>query len=171
MTVSEVFKAISEHMLTGIMFHDQMADYYDFLSLPRYRDTHKEHAEHESKVYRALHEYYMNHYDRFVAEEQVENPGVIPVSWRKHSRGDVDTSTRRNAVKDGVEKWISWETETKKLYQSMVQELFADGEVAAASAIFDLVQDVDKELQYAEWKRLILDATDYDMVYIAEEQK
>ena len=31
MTVEEIFRDLSAHMVKGVMIHEQLADYYDFL--------------------------------------------------------------------------------------------------------------------------------------------
>ena len=42
MTVDEIFSKLSGHMIKGLMIHDQMSDYYDFLSLRGYKRCHND---------------------------------------------------------------------------------------------------------------------------------
>ena len=62
MNSEELFAKISAHMVKGIMFHAQMADYYDFLGLRGYKRMHEYHYFEESMMFRALHRYYINNY-------------------------------------------------------------------------------------------------------------
>ena len=119
MTVEEIFATISSHMVKGLMIHTQLADYYDFLGLCGYKRCHEYHALKETCSYRGINRYYINHYNKLVVEQPIENPEVIPQNWYQYTRQDVDANTKRNAVKNGLDKWVEWEQETKKLYEQM----------------------------------------------------
>ena len=170
MSVEEIFKQISAHMIKGVMIHEQLSDYYDFLNLHGYKRCHEYHARCEMRSMRHLHRYFINHFGRLIEEEQIENPDVIPASWYRYKRDEVDVNTKRNAVKSGIEKWLAWETETKDLYQRMYKELMEIGEVAAAKKIGCLVCAVDKELKWAQRKHINLVSADYGIGYILGEQ-
>lgn len=77
----------------------------------------------------------------------------------------------RAAVKDGLDSWVSWEIETKKLYEKMAKELLNIGAVGAELQFEALICDVEEELATAEKYQLHKNATDYDIVDIIEEQK
>ena len=166
LSVEEIYAELSAHMIKGIMFHEQMSNYYDFLNLHGYKRCHEYHCMAEMQGLRKLHRYYINHYNRLIPEKRVEDPEAIPANWLKYSRQDVDITTRRNAVKAGVEKWVEWETETKRLYQDMYKELMSLGEVASANTLAECVVDVDRELKYAQRKHITLMSVDYDADYI-----
>lgn len=170
MTTEEIFAAISAHFVKGMMIHDQMADYYDFLSLRGYKRCHEYHFKKESANYRKLHRYHLNHYHRLIPEQRIDNPEIIPATWYKYTRADVDPSTKRNAVKTGIEKWISWEKETKEKLQQALRDLAENGDEAAVIFIGGFLQDVDCELKHAERKALDLAAAEYNLPYILTEQ-
>ena len=170
MTVDEIFRDLSAHMIKGVMTHEELANYYDFLGLKGYKRCHEYHTMAEMCSYRQLCRYYINHYSKLVPYIEIEQPSVIPESWYSHVREDVDPSTKKNAVKNGLTMWIDWERETKDLYQKMYKELLGLGEVASANMIMCLVEDVDCELKKAERYMLNKVATGFDMVDIIEEQ-
>lgn len=170
MTIDEIFKKLSAHIIKGIMIHEQMADYYDFLNLHGYKRCHEYHAKCEMKNMRKLHRYFINHFNKLIEEENIENPDVIPASWYRYTRQDVDTNTKRSAVKAGIEKWVSWEKETKDFYESMVTELIDMGEQSAAKKVACLLHDVDCELKWAQRRHINLLSADYDIGYILGEQ-
>jgi hypothetical protein len=147
MTVEEIFKNISSHTIKGVMVHEQMSDYYDFLNLHGYKRMHEYHMHCEMKSMRKLHRYFLNHFNRLIEEDVIENPDIIPSSWYRYTRQEVDVNTKRNAVKSGIEKWVAWEEETKDLYEKMYNELLSLGEVAAAKKISCFIHDVDCELK------------------------
>ena len=170
MTVPEIFKEISSHMIYGIMFHAQQADMYDFLNLRGYKRMSEYHLFCEMKNMRKLHRYYLNHFNKLIEEDDVENPNVIPMSWYNYSRQDVDTNTKRTSVKTGVEAWVDWEIRTKEMYEDMYKELIEVGEVAAAKMLCCFVHDVDKELKHAQRYHINLKSVDYSIDYILFEQ-
>ena len=170
MTVDEIFSKLSAHMLTGIMLHEDLANYYDFLGLGGYKRCHEYHSLAEYASYRSVCRYYINHYNKLIPYTESEQEEVIPKSWYDHVRQDVDMSTKRNSVKNGLAIWVNWERETKATYEEMYKELYDLGEIAGACKIKCLIKDVDKELKKAERYHLNKVAVDYDMPYIVSEQ-
>lgn len=171
MEVQEIFDNLAEHMLKGMMIHENLANYYDFLGLRGYKRCHEYHFLEETKNYRKICRYYINHYSRLIHEPEFSAPDVIPESWYSHIREDVDISTKKNAVKNGLMIWKQWEKETKTFYQNMYKELLERNEVASANKINELVCDVDEELKEVQRYLLNKEAINYDMSVIVEEQK
>ena len=170
MTVDEIFAELSAQEIKGLMIHDQMADYYDFLSLRGYKRAHEYHYKKEMCNYRRLHRYFINHFGKLIEERRIDNPETIPASWYRYTRKEVDANTKRGAVRTGIEKWIAWEKETKALYQTAYKELMDNKEEAAAIFMQDYIRDVDCELKWAERKALELEAVDYSLAFIIGEQ-
>lgn len=170
MTIDEIFSELSGHLIKGLMLHDQMSDYYDFLSLRGYKRCHEYHYKKEMCSYRRLHRYFINHYGKLIEEKRIDDPEAIPSSWYRYKRNEVDASTKRSAVRAGVEKWVAWEKDTKELMQRAYRELMQANEEAAAIFLQDFIADVDCELKYAERKAIDLDAVDYNLAYIIGEQ-
>lgn len=171
MTVDEIFAKINTHIIKGLMTHSQMADYYDFLGLKGYKRCHEYHYFAENCTYREVNRYFINHYSRLIPEMPIDNPAIIPESWYKYTRSDVDANTKKNAVKRGLTLWVDWEKETKKLYEEMYAELLAIKEIAGAMLVSELICDVNCELKKAERYMLEKKAVDYDMTVIMGEQK
>lgn len=171
MTVDEVYSEIAAHMIKGMMIHEQLANYYDFLGLEGYKRCHEYHYLNETCAYRGLCRYFINHHNKLIPYKEIDNPNVIPSNWYNHVRNDVDTGTKKNAVKAGLTKWIEWERETKTLYENMYGELTDINEVASAFKIKELICDVDNELKKAERYLLNKEAVGYDITVIIGEQK
>lgn len=171
MTVEEIYKALSERKLRGIMMHDYYVDYFDFLNLHGYKRMQEYHAKHEMKSFRKIHGYYIEQYNKLIPDSRFEAEEYIPASWYQYSRQDVDINTKRNAVKMAFDKWCEWEGETKKFYEQMYKELFDLGEIASAKKVAKMVKDVSHEHKWVVRKKLDLASADYDMGYILGEQK
>lgn len=170
MTVEEIFSKLSQHMLKGIMIHEQLANYYDFLALMGYKRCHEYHFLNEICLYRGVCRYFINHYNKLLQYTDTESVEIIPKSWYNYTRQDVDMSTKKNAVKNGFTKWVEWKKETKALYENIYKELVEIGEVAAAMKVKELICDVDSELKKAEREFLYKKSVDFDMIVIVDEQ-
>lgn len=171
MTVDEIYAKIAQHMVKGIMIHEQLANYYDFLSLQGYKRCHEYHFLKEMCSYRSICRYFINHHNKLVPYLPVDNPKVIPDSWYKYTRQDVDSATKKSAIKNGLTIWNDWEKETKKLYEQMYKELMNINEVASALKIKELICDVDCELKKVERYSINLKAIDYNLEIIVPDQK
>lgn len=171
MTCEEIFTKLAEHQIKGMMVHEQLANYYDFLGLPGYRNCHEYHFMKESCSYRKLCRFYINRYNKLIPETEFDNPEVIPENWYSHVRQDVDISTKKNGVKNGLVKWVDWEMKTKKLYCDMYKEAIDNDSIDSACFIKDMIKDVSKELKSASGYLLNKEAIEYDMSVIVGEQK
>ena len=171
MTVQEIFESLSRRMLDGIMLHSDMVDYYSFISLNGYAKCHEMHMIAESKSFRKLRKHYLDSHDMLIHDAEIPRESVISDSWYKHRRQEVDIATVKKAVKDGLEKWVAHETETKRFYEEMSRELWDIGETESAIYVEKLVDDVSKELAKAKKYHLRKKLIDYDMTEIMSEQK
>lgn len=171
MEVEEIFSNIVAHQIEGIMFHDQMANYYRFLGLKGFAREQEHHFIEETATYQKISRYYVRHYNKLLPQKETANPQAIPSSWFNYKRQDVDTSTRRNAVDEGYTQWIKWEIDTKALYEASARSLYEAGAIASAIVVEKLVSDVERELKNAEEEKLDLEAMSYDLPGIIEMQK
>lgn len=171
MTIDEIFSKLATHMVEGIMIHDEMANAYDFLGLRGFAKCQDYHHIEETNNYRCLVHYFSIHYHKLIQLNEIPKPQIIPAAWYKYTTLDVDINTKRNAVKELMNKWVEWEKSTKKLYQSMRQELITLGEVAAALKLDYFICDVDKELIHAEKKLIKLETLGYDISTIISWQE
>lgn len=166
MEVYEVFSRLKARMLEGMVFHDEMARYYDFLTLSGFRDCQREHYEEETKGYQTLCDYYMHHFNKLIPEQSMIRPDVIPDNWYNYQRADVDAGTKKSAVRNAVHRWVEWETDTKNIYEDMCGELLNNGEIAAYDFVLQYVKGVDEELKEAQTHKNILETVGYDLLYI-----
>lgn len=171
MTIESIFIQLAAHMKTGIEMHHKMMEAYNFISLKGYKKCQEYHYLSELKEYLNLCQYYLEHYYKLLNVPPAAETNVFSSSWYKYTQQEVDTNTKRTAVRDIMKKWIDWETETKTLYQNMYKELIALNEVAAASFLKNYINDVLEELQQAQQKQIELETINYDAVEIIKEQQ
>lgn len=170
MTVDEIFNTIAAHMEKGVRIHKAMMQAYDFLALKGYSKCQEYHYIEETNNYLNLLHYYMITYQKLIEVKEPIEIDIIPASWYKHTREDVDNNTRRSAIKELMIKWVQWEKSTKTLLQQMYRELDALNEVAAAMYVKNCIEEVESELQNAQQKQLELETINYDLVEIIDEQ-
>lgn len=169
MAVQEIMNSIASHMVKGMMFHEQMAEYYSFLNLKGYSRCHEYHFMEETCCYRKFCKFYTKHYHKLLRTD-ISNPDAIPSTWYDHTSFDVDNGTLRSSVREGLSMWSEWEKETKSLYETSYKELMDEGEVRAAMYVGKLVKEVSHELEKVESYELSKKATDYNLSNIISEQ-
>lgn len=152
------------------MMHEQMSQYYRFLGMNGYAERHDWHYNQENTTYKFIRDYYINHYNKLPPKASAINPNVIPDGWYRYSRDEVDASTKKSAVKVGLNTWKEWEEKTKEFYQATYYELINMKEIAFAHAMDALIANVDMELTDVISYCLKHKATDYDMDIIMSEQ-
>lgn len=157
-------------MTKGLMIHSQLSDYFGFLGLPGYKKAHCYHYFAENQSYKELSNYYLRHYNKLIVELPLETPQIIPEDWYQFTRQQVTGEVRETAVSTGLSKWISWEKETKKLYEKCHAQLLENGDVAAALFLEKYIEDVDMELAEAQEEFLSLSIVDFDFTYISDRQ-
>lgn len=167
----EVFNEVSKRIIQGIMFHEEMADYFDFLNLHGLKRWHETRYIEESCSLRGLHRYVVNHCNRLIDDGEVKANRYISSSWYNTNRLRVDTSARRQAVRDTFDTWYKWECETKEFYEKMFKTLTENSKIAEANKINELIKATDHELKIVARKMLEYKAVDYDMQYIMFQQE
>jgi hypothetical protein len=152
------------------MFHDQMADLFDFLGLMGFKRMHEYQYLSESAEHRALKRYYLNHHNKLLNELEVYRPKEIPDDWYRYTRFDVTQTVRTQAIEKAFTRYSDWEAETKELYESCAKALLDMGHVADYCKVKSLVCDVDMELKGLDRLFLTLKSTGFSDVYIASIQ-
>lgn len=163
MTAQDLWSKISDHQLEGVMLHFQLADLFNFLSLPNLSAHQEEHYQIENKALRETHCYASKHHGVLLRESRQEAPELIPATWYKHTKADVDKSTRKSHLMNAYEHWYKWEVETLKFYSRMYKEAMDACLVADACQVKTLLQKVSRELSELECSYTKLKLCDFDM--------
>lgn len=170
MTREEIFSAISARQIEGIMLHDQMAQCFTFLHLDGYKRLQEFRFMDEAAEHRSMVRFYIERYNRLIPGAHANNPAILPESWMGRTRLEVDTSTKRMAVRDMFKRWVNWESSTLSSLQAHAQILYNSGDVVGADYIGRMAKDVADELKTATGMMIDLDAVDYDMAVILDSQ-
>lgn len=161
----EVFSVIDARQIVALMFHDQMADYFNFLGLDGFKCMHEYHHLDESICRRKTKRYFIKHHNKLIEEAKVYDPNVIPSEWLKYSQFDVTPQVRIQAVQSGFKRYSEWEEETLDFYQRCATLLFELGNIADYNYVNELIDDVNDELAELHKLWLQLKAMNYDTSY------
>lgn len=169
--MEEVFKDLSAHMIKGLMIYDKLSSYYCFLGFKGFKRLCEYYYYKQNIKYRKLQKYYTEVHSKLIPEEKIEDPAIIPESWYKYKREDVDTNTKRSSLETGLKAWVGWCKDTKKLFEENIKTLIDNGHIADADFINMYLKDTAKELKLAERMLLDYSCTNYDPIFIIEEQQ
>lgn len=170
MNLQEIYSKISSHLVKGLMIHSQLSSYYTFLGLIGYSKFHQHQYLEESANYANLLQYYTKRHNMLIQDSQVSDPEIIPPDWKDKLRTDISPKDLPKLASYAQNRWVLWEKHTKELLQQSYKDLVFIGEIASAEFISNYIEDVDDELAYAESEMLLLEATGYDMSYVADLQ-
>ena len=116
-----------------------------------------------------LYDYYIDSYDMLLRDKpNFKTP--IPQKWYQYTRQNVDNSVRKVAILEGFEKWVEWEEDALKRYQTAYQNLMELKEYASANFINQFVNDVRMEINEVKKIHLKLKAVDCDLSAVLDEQ-
>lgn len=170
MQTGDVFEKIRARLLAGVMFHADMANYFAFLNLRGFEKMHEYHFLSEAAELRKVERYFIEHFNGLIPQSQPDKVAVIPDFMYSHTRSEMSADAKRRSVRDGMVKWIDWETGSRKLYKECYTELCNMGEISASIMARDLVCDVDEELRHANNLVLTLEGVSYYMGDISSMQ-
>ena len=172
MTIEQIGSLVAQRLLQGTMNHQQFSN-YNFLGLEGYKLFHEYHFFEQTSGYTEFINYFMEHFNRFVPKFTTDSltiGSIIPDNWYDYSRGDVDLNTKRNAIKNGLERYVRWERQTQKFLEDIYTEAINIHEIALAKKIKEHILAVDKEIKKAEQMWLEIKSTDYDLPTIVSKQ-
>lgn len=149
MTTEEIFMRIDGRMTEALMLHQKMYIYFLFLGEKGMAERHLDRYIEESENLAELNRFYIESYDKMIPRNEIGAPAVIPESWYRYKRDDVEPETRQLSLINGVTKWKEWEEETKAMYSTMYGRLMENGDVEAADYVVALARDSAKEMREA----------------------
>lgn len=171
MNTEDLFTELFEHLQKGLKIHNQLMIIYDFLNLKGYKKCQEYRFLEESYNYIKIKDFYMNNYNKMILIKDKEIEDIIPSTWYKHIKKDVDISTKRNAIKDMMKIWVDWEEETKSLLAKSYKELYDLNDICASSIILKYLNEVFQELTEAKEWQINLESHGYDLSVIITEQE
>lgn len=170
MTATEIFSKINSIKVENLMRHIQFADTMDFMGLRGFKREGEYHYLAENIELRKLHRYVINHLSTMLYDEGINaDVKVQPLSWKGHTRNEVDTSTRKRYVRQLFMDWRDWEKSALLKLADCYHQMESINCVYA-EYILEMMEDVTCELKYLERQIIEYESVEWDMVYIMSKQ-
>lgn len=170
MSCMELYAEVSKRMVTALMLHSQMSDYFNFLGLHGFKRTHEYQYFCESIGHRKLHRKVLDIHNKLIPVAGHDKPEVIPKDWYKHTRMDIDDNVVAKYVRAAMKMYKEWEEETKCIYECIACAFMEQGKLTDYNIMCCYVEDVQKELKKIYKLCEELSDTGYDSLYITEIQ-
>lgn len=147
MNVMDIISAAVTHMVEGLMFHDQMMQYFLYLGLPGLASLQEKRYLAESKAMARLQGYSIQAYGMIASDSATDARDYIPSAWKDSPRNLVDLRGMENA-RIALETWEGWEADTRKLYGQLYFQAGEIRDAGASERLAELVRDADKEHRF-----------------------
>lgn len=168
MNEKDIFADVLRNVLEGLMFHNQMIMYFDYLGLTGFADLQRQRFKDENQEMVSLQRYYVECYGLIPNEANVEARNYIPPEWWEDDRTLITAERKREFVKFGIETWRDWEVKSKARYSKAYFDLDGVRDAGATERLGILVQHVERELRYVSGLMTKLRGCDYDMIAMVE---
>lgn len=86
MPVIDVFTKVSDHLIDGMMMHEQMADYYNFLGLEGFKRLHEYHFLCETISMRRIHRYFIDRLALSLGAVDYDMQVIVPMQHELHEK-------------------------------------------------------------------------------------
>lgn len=170
MSVEDIFKEIVARQAYCMMYHNQMANYFDFLGLMGLKRLHEYNYFRESFYVRILNRYYVNHHMKLLTEKEISSPNAIPDTFFVNRRDDVTESDKVKYTKEAMLYYQKLEKETKDVYSIYAKALMDKGHMKDYECISEILSCSAEELKTINRYIIDYNGVGYDMSYISNQQ-
>ena len=150
MTTLEIFSAIEDLQLKTLMFHEEQADMFQFMSLPGFKKIHKKMAEKIQKEFRENRDMCVDVTNRLPKIPENSKTNSIPPAFYSAATYEVNADDRKKYIAESFTNWWNWQKELKKKYQEYQKMLFDMGETYLAKKVWHITHSTIKTLRKLE---------------------
>ena len=159
MTCQEAMLAIIKRQTEGLMYHDEMTDYYTFLNLGLLKKIHRRQTEEELRALQKVKCDFITAFGVF-PDYDITDPKAIPASWMQKTSDEADEPSLKILIQANLMKYLQWEEETCKIYKASAKTLKENMNFHLHREVCEMIEDVQKEIH--EIKELQSEAMLYD---------
>lgn len=170
MAVQEIFTKLANRMIGAIMIHTQLSQLFVFVDLLGDARKQDNQLQEETHGYSELNKYYAQHHHNILFADNPPQIDILNLNILKKPNDELTPEDKVRLIQHGLREWITWEQNSKVLYEDAYRELIDLSEVASAEFIMRYVRDVDEELKTAEMLYRVRDAVDWDLGVIYDKQ-
>ena len=155
MTCKDAMLTILQRQTEGLMYHDEMTDYYAFLNLSVLKDVHKKQTKEELCNLRKAKCNFIATFGMLPVYNATD-PRIIPVEWKDKTTSDVDEQSLKILIKSSLNNYLNWEERTCDIYKSAAMVFKDNMNFPLYRHTCDLIEEVQCEIQKV--KDLMLEA-------------
>lgn len=168
----QLYSVLESHMVEGIMFHNDMSDYFNFIGLHGFKRIHEYQFYEENKNRRLLCRNVLDMHNKLIPHnEELKTKENIPKEWYSYTRMDIDDNILPKLVKSGWKTYKEWEEETKQLYQDIACLFYEKGMPIDSDIVLCYAKDAQEELKEIYRMCEKLNMIGYDVVGISDMQE
>lgn len=165
-----LYSLMESHMVEGIMFHNDMSDYFNFIGLHGFKRIHEYQFYEENKNRRLLVRNVLDVHNVLIPHVEVETKEYIPRDWYKYTRMNIDDTIIPKLTRNAWKMYREWEEQTKEMYENIACAFMKKEMLMDYSTVMCYVKDVQGELKKIYRMCECLSNVAYDPVYIMEIQ-
>lgn len=120
MDCQEYMISIIKRQTEGVVYHENMTDYYRFLCLDSLKELHCCQSMEELKTLQETKDCYAKIY-LAIPHFEMENTTLIPDEWYNKTSMDVTKGAIKSLSKESLYHWLDWEKETLGIYKECAQ--------------------------------------------------
>lgn len=158
MLCKDALLQVIQRQTEGLMYHDEMTDYYAFLHLDMLKELHHKQTKDELCALRKSKCDYIKSFESLPFYTATD-PRVIPADWKSKTFSDIDEEGLKILIRDSLEGYLNWERETCEIYKSMALVFKENMHFYLYREICKLIEEVQKEIHCVSG--LIVDAASY----------
>lgn len=158
MTCKEAMLTIIQRQTEGLMYHDEMSDYYAFLGLGALKDLHKKQTKEELSSLRKAKCHFISTFG-VLPIYSATDPKAIPPDWKNKTTSDVDEQSLKILIETSLSGYLSWEEKTCSIYKLAAQTFKENMNFPLYREACEMIEEVQKEIH--KIKEMNADATIY----------
>lgn len=116
MDCQEYMISIIKRQTEGVVYHENMTDYYRFLCLDSLKEIHCHQSQEELETLQCTKDCYAKIYFS-IPQFEMENTTLIPAEWYSKTSMDVTKGAIKSLSKESLYHWLDWEKETLSIYK------------------------------------------------------
>lgn len=151
--------SILRRQTEGVVYHENMTDYYRFLNLDCLKEIHCCQSMEELKNLQKTKDCYTQIY-LSIPKYDMENTTLIPPEWYNKSSLDITKGAIKSLSKDSLYHWLDWEKGTLEIYKEAAKHFKENMAFYQLKIVNCLIKDVSHEI--CEIEELIIDGLAYD---------
>ena len=167
MTPLEAMGAVSDRLVSGMMFHSDHADAMRMVGMRGLASLHEDGFHDDSHALRKVRRACVRHMCKLPQSKGQSRTDTIDTLVGR-DRSNIGASEAQRWVRASMQKWVEWEQGTVETYAKCAESLV--GQESLWRLVTKLQRDTERELAHAKDVMLEMEACGYDMCHVLDMQ-